>query len=140
MLPSIQKREVGSIILPFSSASLGGLPEPVASTSPALYNLKCRFVVKAEFTSALKGKAGPELPSLPSEMCIYVSGWMSFGRNAQNQDQPDKLAVPVSGSRVIGLGHPCLTLGWGKYLVFFDKLLVNHICQVASRPQTQRPS
>lgn len=101
MLPSIQKREVGSIILP-SSASLGGLPEPGASTSLALYNLKCRFVMKAEFTSALKRKAGPELPSLPSEMCVFYL-LVSFGRDGKNQDQPGKLAVSVSGPQAIGL-------------------------------------
>lgn len=31
----------------------------------------------------------------------------------------------------------CLTFGWEKCLVYFDKLLVNHIFQVASRPQTE---
>lgn len=58
--------------------------------------------MKAEFTSALKRKAGPELPSLPSEMCVFYL-LVSFGRDGKNQDQPGKLAVSVSGPQAIGL-------------------------------------
>lgn len=56
-------------------------------------------------------KEGKPWASFPALWDVLLGLRVSFNRDGENRDQPGKLAVPVSCSRVTGLGQPVQILG-----------------------------